>query len=137
MASDDTASGDDAEVSVIEVLLAPVLALRDRLGVVILLTDGEDLEKSGIKKAEALAKEGVMVFTVGVGTPAGAIIQTLNEQGQPTLMRDKSGEVVRSRLDETTLRAIAAATHGDYRPLGALGEGLARLRGAIEYRPGR
>jgi len=100
---------------------------------IVLLTDGEDLEKRGVQKAEELAKKGVVVFTIGVGTAAGATIHTLNEQGQPTLLRDQ-GEVVRSRLDEKNLRAIAQATEGEYRPLGTLGEGLSRLRHAIENR---
>ncbi|MGD0259834.1 MAG: VWA domain-containing protein [Verrucomicrobiota bacterium] len=98
----------------------------------VLLTDGEDLEQGGVRTAEALAKQGVMVFTVGVGTPAGAEIQFLNEQGKPELVRDRRGEVVRSRLDEPTLRAIAQATHGAYYPLGPLGEGLAKVRLALE-----
>ena len=38
MASDDAASEDEMDVSVLDVLLAPVLALLDRLGVVLLLT---------------------------------------------------------------------------------------------------
>src|SRR5262245_24705100 len=38
----------------------------------VLITDGEDLEKSGVRQAEALAKQGVVIFTLGVGTPAGA-----------------------------------------------------------------
>ena len=56
----------------------------------------------------------------------------LNEQGKPELVRDSRGEVVRSRLDEPTLRAIAQATHGAYYPLGPLGEGLAKVRLALE-----
>lgn len=100
--------------------------------VIVLITDGEDLEKGGVKKAAALATNGVVVFTVGVGTPAGAEIQILNEQGQPTLVRDSKGEVVHSRLDEATLRAVAEATKGAYHPLGSLGEGLARVRTALE-----
>jgi Ca-activated chloride channel family protein len=99
--------------------------------VIVLITDGEDLEKGGVKKAEALATNGVVVFTIGVGTPAGAEIQMLNEQGQPTLVRDSQGVPVRSRLDEPTLRAVATATKGTYHPLGALGEGLTRVRNAL------
>jgi Ca-activated chloride channel family protein len=100
--------------------------------VFVLLTDGEDLEKGGVRTAEALAKRGVVVFTVGVGTAAGAEIQMVNEQGKRELVRDSRGEVVHSRLDETTLRAIAQATHGAYYPLGPLGEGLAKVRLALE-----
>jgi Ca-activated chloride channel family protein len=100
----------------------------------VLLTDGEDLEKGGVRRAEALGKQGVIVFTLGVGTPAGAEIQMMNEQGKPEFVRDNQGQIVRSRLDETTLRSIAQATHGAYYPLGALGEGLARVRIGLETR---
>jgi Ca-activated chloride channel family protein len=105
---------------------------NQRLKVLVLLTDGEDLEQGGVRAAETLAKQGVVVFTVGVGTAAGAEIQIVGEQGKPELVRDSRGEVVRSRLDETTLRAIARATHGAYHPLGPLGEGLAKVRLALE-----
>lgn len=104
----------------------------ERQKVFVLLTDGEDLEKSGVKTAETLARQGVVVFTVGVGTPVGSEIQVLNEQGRTELVRDSKGEVVRSRLDEPTLRAIAQGTRGAYYPLGPLGEGLARVRLALE-----
>jgi Ca-activated chloride channel family protein len=103
-----------------------------RRKVLVLLTDGEDLEKGGARTAEVLGKEGVVVFTVGVGTPAGTEIQMVNEQGRPELLRDSHGEVVRSRLDEPILRAIAQATHGAYYPLGPLGEGLGKVRLALE-----
>jgi Ca-activated chloride channel homolog len=99
---------------------------------VVLLTDGEDLEAGGVRTAETLGKAGVVVFTVGVGTPAGAEIQTVNERGKAELVRDERGEVVRSRLDEPTLRAIAKATHGAYYPLGPVGEGLAKVQLAME-----
>jgi Ca-activated chloride channel family protein len=104
----------------------------DRQKVLILLTDGEDLEKTGVRVAEKLAKEGVVVFTVGVGTPAGTELEFLNDEGKPEAVRDRRGERVVSRLDETTLRSIAEATKGAYYPLGALGEGLARVRMAVE-----
>ena len=48
------------------------------------------------------------------------------------VVRDSKGEVVRSRLDQATLRKIALATKGDYYPLGSLGEGLAKVRLAVE-----
>ena len=104
----------------------------DRRKVVVLLTDGEDLEKSGVNVAESLAAQGIVVFAVGVGTEAGGEIQVANDQGQPELVRDGKGEVVRSRLDQATLRKIAQATKGDYYPLGSLGEGLAKVRLAVE-----
>lgn len=98
---------------------------------VVLVTDGEDLEKSGVAMAKRLATNGVVVFTIGVGTPAGKEIQTLNAAGQPELLRDAKDEIVRSRLDEDTLREIAQATGGSYYPLGSQGEGLLKVHSAI------
>lgn len=98
---------------------------------VVLVTDGEDLEKSGVVMAKRLATNGVVVFTIGVGTPAGKEIQTLNAAGQPELLRDAKGEIVHSRLDEDTLREIAQVTGGSYYPLGPQGEGLTKIHSAI------
>jgi Ca-activated chloride channel family protein len=102
-----------------------------RRKMVVLVTDGEDLEKTGIAAAKQLATNGVVVFTIGVGTPAGKEIQTRNAAGQPELVHDAQGEIVRSQLDETTLREIAQAAGGSYYPLGTLGDGLMKVRSAI------
>ncbi len=105
---------------------------KNRRKLVVLVTDGEDLENTGGKAAESLATNGVVVFTIGVGTPAGSEIRVLNQLGQPELLRDPKGEVVRSRLDEKTLEVIAKATGGHYYPLGVRGDGLEKVRVAIE-----
>ncbi len=105
---------------------------NDRRKVMVLLTDGEDLEKTGVRTAQQLAEKHIVVFAVGVGTPAGSAIQVANEQGVTEMIRDTDGSVVQSRLDEATLSAIAQATHGSYQPLGPLGEGLSRVRRAVE-----
>ena len=104
----------------------------DRQKVLVLLTHGEDLEKSGVKIAEELGKKGVVIYTLGIGTPAGAELQFTDEQGRTQVVRDNRGETVRSHLDETALRAIAEATHGAYYPMGPLGEGLAKVRLALQ-----
>lgn len=105
---------------------------NDRRKVMVLVTDGEDLEKSGARTAAELAKKGIVVYAVGAGTPAGSQIQIVNEQGVPDLVRDEQGRVVQSRLDEATLLEIAQATRGSYQPLGPLGEGLNRIRYLVE-----
>jgi Ca-activated chloride channel family protein len=103
-----------------------------RRKLVVLLTDGEDLENGGVATAKTLATNGVVVFAVGIGTPAGSEIQMLNPAGQLELVHDAKGNAVHSHLDEKTLAAIAAATGGNYYPLGLLGEGLAKVRSAVE-----
>jgi Ca-activated chloride channel family protein len=122
--------GTDIGIALEEAFTA--LDKNNRRKLLVIVTDGEDLEKGGIREAEKLAKEGVVIYTVGVGTPSGQEIEVVNEQGRTELLRDKNGETVRSRLDETTLRKIAEVTHGEYFPLGSIGEGLVKVRLAIQ-----
>jgi Ca-activated chloride channel family protein len=103
----------------------------DRRKVMVLLTDGEDLEKAGVKKAQALSEKGVKIFSIGVGTQAGAEIQIVNAQGAVESLRDERGKPVESHLDDATLRAVAEATRGQYVPLGSLGEGMTSVRRAL------
>jgi Ca-activated chloride channel homolog len=100
----------------------------DKQKTLVLVSDGEDLERTGIAAAKALARQGVIVFTVGVGTPFGAEIQIVTETGKRDFLRDKDGIAVRSRLDSATLQEIARAGGGAYYPFGGAGEGLTRVR---------
>ncbi|MEZ4339465.1 MAG: VWA domain-containing protein [Sandaracinaceae bacterium] len=98
--------------------------------VLVLLTDGENLEEDAVAAAEEAAQHGVRIFTVGVGTADPSPVPITGPDGRVDLLRDADGQVVRSALDETTLRRIAEVTNGAYEPLGADGRGLARLYGA-------
>jgi Ca-activated chloride channel family protein len=95
--------------------------------IIVLLTDGDDLEGQGIDDAKRLAAGNVTVYTVGVGTPQGDIIPIRDAQGRQDFVRDENGQIVKSSLDSKTLTSIAEATGGFYQPLGATGEGLARV----------
>ena len=92
--------------------------------ILILITDGEDLRNRGIAVARSAANRGVRVFTLGVGSREGEIIPIIDEEGRQDFVRDERGNVVRTRLDESTLQQISAASNGFYSPLGPLGEGL-------------
>jgi Ca-activated chloride channel family protein len=94
--------------------------------IVILLTDGEDLEGDALIAAQNAAKLGLKIFTVGVGTAAGELIPLPADQGGG-FVNDETGAPVKSRLDEAALKAIAAATGGLYVSLGAQGEGLEEI----------
>ncbi|MCB1124461.1 MAG: VWA domain-containing protein, partial [Verrucomicrobiae bacterium] len=82
--------------------------------ILILITDGEDLDGRGVQVAREAAKRGVRVFTLGVGSKEGEIIPFTNESGQRDYVRDENGNVVRTRLDESTLRQISEASNGFY-----------------------
>ena len=111
---------------------ARAMEKNERRKVMILVTDGEDLEKRGVTKARELADNGIVIYTIGVGTPAGSPIQFMDDRGVVETMRDAGGRVVLSQLDEVTLSEIASATHGSYHPLGNLGEGLKEVGGQVE-----
>jgi Ca-activated chloride channel family protein len=76
----------------------------------VLITDGEELDEDGIAEAEHAAKNGIRIFTVGVGSPDESTIPLTNGQ----LLRDSSGKIVRTKLDEARLKGIAQATGGFY-----------------------
>ncbi|MDZ4788437.1 MAG: VWA domain-containing protein [Blastochloris sp.] len=92
--------------------------------ILVLITDGEDLEGEGIAAAKEVAKEGVKIYAVGVGTASGDLIPNLENQAGVSFVKDRSGNFVKSRLDEAMLKQIATATGGAYYPLGPKGEGL-------------
>lgn len=91
--------------------------------ILIILTDGENLEGDAIKAAENAAKAGLKIYTVGVGTNQGELIPVAEGSGKGFL-KDQTGNYVTSRLDEKTLSTLAAKSGGLYAPLGTAGEGL-------------
>ena len=98
----------------------------------ILLTDGEDLEAGGVEMAKKLRRKGLVAHTVGVGTPSGGTIRVIGASGSLDTLKDQSGEEVVSRLDEKTLGEVAEATGGRFVRLGVAGEGMEALRLAIQ-----
>jgi Ca-activated chloride channel family protein len=126
LAAIDTATIPRGGTNIGSAIAAADQALHRRAGgerILILVTDGEDLEGDALAAARAAARNGVRIFTVGVGTAAGELIPLPLSQGGG-FVKDETGAFVRSRLDETGLQAIAAAGGGFYEPLGARAEGL-------------
>ncbi len=102
-------------------------ALRRRPGsdkILILITDGEDLEGDAFIAAQAAARQdSLKIYTIGVGTPQGDLIPVSTDRGSG-FVKDESGAFVKSHLDEAALKAIATASGGLYAPLGAQGQGF-------------
>ena len=86
----------------------------------VLITDGEDLENNWPETLKELQKEKITVFTVGVGIPGGAPIPILDKDGKTAdWKKDAQGNIVKSRLDEGTLIRIASEGQGQYYRLSA------------------
>jgi Ca-activated chloride channel homolog len=80
----------------------------------VVFTDGEELIGDAVKTAKEAADAGVRIFTVGVGTPQGSLIPVTADDGQTSFVKDASGQVVKSKLDDKRLREIAQSTGGFY-----------------------
>ena len=96
----------------------------DNHKILVLVTDGEDLEGEALAAAQSAAGKGLTIYTVGVGTPSGELIPITTQNGGEAFVKDEQGQPVKSRLDETMLKQIAEVTGGRYEPLGRKGEGL-------------
>ncbi|MDR1415930.1 MAG: VWA domain-containing protein [Prevotellaceae bacterium] len=76
----------------------------------IIISDGENHEDDPVEAAQLAVKEGIKVYTIGIGSPQGSPIP-LKEGG---LMKDRQGNMVVTRLDEETLEKTANAGNGIY-----------------------
>lgn len=78
---------------------------------IVLISDGEDHDQSAEKLSRSLAEEGVMVNTIGIGSAEGA---TIDDPVTGESKKDAEGKTVITKLNETSLKNIAAATGGIY-----------------------
>ncbi len=87
-------------------------AVERRFKAMVLISDGEDHDPDALKTAEELAAQGLMINTVGVGSPDGSYIP------DPVTGQNKidpaTGSSVISKLNEDILKQIAANTNGIY-----------------------
>lgn len=78
---------------------------------IFIITDGEDNEGGAVEAARAAAQNGIHVYVLGVGEPAGAPIPV---PGTGRYIIDNEGNTVISRLNEGMCREIANAGQGNY-----------------------
>jgi Ca-activated chloride channel family protein len=77
--------------------------------ILILVSDGENHEDDPVAAAQAAAEKGITIYTIGIGTDQGAPIFIDGDY-----LTDEEGNMVVTRLDETTLEQVALATGGAY-----------------------
>lgn len=82
--------------------------------VVIVITDGDNHEGDPVEMARKAKKEGVRIYTIGIGTKEGELIQLEAQQGSSQFLKDDQGNFVKSRLNERLLQQIALLTDGVY-----------------------
>lgn len=81
---------------------------------IVLVTDGEDHDPEAVGVAEALAKEGVVINTIGVGSAEGSVII---DPATGTFKTDEQGSQVISKLNQELLASISKPANGIYQNL--------------------
>lgn len=88
---------------------------RRRAQIVVLVSDGEDTTGEPVAAARDAAKDGIRVFTIGVGSLQGELVPQMAADGSLAgYLRGPDGELVTTRLDEGRLRRVAEVTGGEY-----------------------
>lgn len=84
-------------------------AQSEKSRAIILITDGENHEDDPVEAAKQAADMGILVYTIGVGSAQGQPIPV-----KDGLLKDSQGNIVVTKLDETTLKEVASAGKGAY-----------------------
>lgn len=77
--------------------------------VLILISDGENHEDDAMAAAKVASESGIVIYSIGIGTPEGAPIQIGEE-----FIKDEKGDIVVSKLNEKMLEDVALSTGGAY-----------------------
>ena len=103
-----------------------------RYKVLVIITDGESHEGDALAAAKEAAGQGVVIYTLGAGTGAGAPIPVRGDNGAVTgYKQDRKGRVVTSRLDPVSLAEIAEAAGGRYLPITPEGREIREIQERI------
>jgi len=120
--SQGTAIGDAIELAV------QSFNEDERSKAIIIITDGENNEGNAIESAKVATEKGVKLFTIGMGSPDGSPIPLYDQFGRQTGYKtDRQGQVIVSKLDETTLQQLASAGNGIYVRASTGQDGLGRI----------
>lgn len=82
-----------------------------KIKTIILISDGEDHDDEAVATARKMAEQGVMINTVGIGSPEGS---TIIDPAINDIKRDAAGNPVISKLNEEVLKEIATGSNGVY-----------------------
>jgi len=79
----------------------------------VIISDGENHDEDALTKAKEVRQNGMLIFTVGVGTTQGSLIP-VEIAGLRDYKRDKDGKAVKTAINEQMLADLATAGDGDY-----------------------
>ncbi|MBS1659745.1 MAG: VWA domain-containing protein [Bacteroidetes bacterium] len=96
---------------------------------IVLLSDGEDHDPEALEVAKKLAQNGVMVNTIGIGSPEGSpIVDPVSGE----IKKDEQGQTILSKLNEPELQQLSNTTNGQYIRLDNLDDALITMTQQLE-----
>lgn len=134
--------GGTALAETIEVAQEAFKNEEENYKILVLITDGEDHEQLVLDAGKEAEKDGMRIFTLGVGSAEGDLIPVGKRGTKTEYLKDENGQVVRSRMNEALLQQLAGVANGFYLNLSGAqaietlyAQGLAPLpRGEISSR---
>ena len=98
----------------------------------IVLTDGENHLGDPLKAAEAAEKQGIKIYTIGLGAEKGEPIPLRDAAGAlQGYKKDRAGNIIMTKLDQLTLEKIAVLTDGQFYRVSAGGMALEEILAEI------
>lgn len=82
--------------------------------ILVIISDGEDHSDNAVESATLAAQKGIKIFTIGVGDAQGGPIPLRRNGLVESYKKDKNGETVITKLNETILKGIATQANGLY-----------------------
>ena len=82
---------------------------------IIIITDGENHDEEAISSAKIAQEQNIYIHTLGMGLTKGGPIPIYNKYGSTSEFRkDREGNIIITKLNETILKEIAQAGMGTY-----------------------
>jgi Ca-activated chloride channel homolog len=82
--------------------------------VLIIITDGEDHQGNALEAAKAANQDGVVIYTIGLGSESGVPIPTSHGNGNVVYKKDRNGNLVLTKLNSAILEQIAMEGKGKF-----------------------
>jgi len=90
---------------------------KEKHKVIVIASDGEDLEENSIEIAETIAKQGAIIYTLGIGSPEGSTIPLSDGKGNTEYAKDDDGNIIFTKLDINVLTQLAKTAQGRFFPI--------------------
>ena len=97
----------------------------------IIISDGEDHEVDAVIAAQQALEEGIHIYTVGIGSEAGARVPHIN-QGRQTFKTDQAGNIITSILNKEMLTELANTGGGEFYLLDQVMSALGKIDSEID-----